>query len=55
MKMNRWIASRNLECSFESFYIEEGNSTGLANISKLKYEAFFLMLLIMVHKIFFSL
>ena len=36
-----------------SYITEEGNLTGLENISKLKYGATFLMFLILVHKIFF--
>ena len=36
-----------------SYITEKGNLTGTGNISKLKYEASFLMFLILVHKIFF--
>ena len=36
-----------------SYITEKGNLTGTENISKLKYEASFLMFLILVHKILF--
>ena len=36
-----------------SYITEKGNLTGTGNISKSKYEASFLMFLILVHKIFF--
>ena len=36
-----------------SYITEKGNLTGTENISKSKYEASFLMFLILVHKIFF--
>ena len=36
-----------------SYITEKGNLTGTENISKSKYEASFLMFLILVHKIFY--
>ena len=36
-----------------SYITEEGKLTGIENISKSKYEASFLMFLILVHKIFY--
>ena len=36
-----------------SYITEKGNLTGTGNISNSKYEASFLMFLILVHKIFF--